>query len=102
VGLGPVRSWARSHPVPEAGGHVEVREALRATPPEVDWFYASPVANFGAHVPGERRGRYRVGGDILLADADGESAIGGEDYAIAFVDEIEKPAHRRRRFTVAY
>ena len=25
-----------------------------------------------------------------------------EDYAIALVDELEKPAHSRRRFTVGY
>ena len=29
-------------------------------------------------------------------------AISGADYAIAFVDEIEKPEHRRQRFSVAY
>jgi len=25
-----------------------------------------------------------------------------EDYAIAFVDELEHPKHHRRRFTVGY
>jgi len=30
------------------------------------------------------------------------SAISGTDYAKAFVDEIEQPAHRRQRFSVAY
>jgi len=25
-----------------------------------------------------------------------------QDYAAAFVDELEKPAHARRRFTVGY
>ena len=38
----------------------------------------------------------------MLADEQGNSAISGEDYAIAFLDEIERPQHRRRRFTVAY
>jgi uncharacterized protein len=47
-------------------------------------------------------GRYRVGGDVLLTDADGNSTISGADYAKAFVDEIEQPAHRRQRFSVAY
>lgn len=32
----------------------------------------------------------------------GESFISGEDFAIAFLDEIENPAHRRARFTVGY
>lgn len=33
---------------------------------------------------------------------DGNSNISGADYAKAFVDEIEKPEHRRQRFSVAY
>ncbi|GAA1988878.1 NAD(P)-dependent oxidoreductase [Amycolatopsis minnesotensis] len=87
---------------PEAGNHAEVLEALRAQPADVDWFYVSPAAEFGAWNEGERTGRFRLGGDVLLTDADGHSRIGGADYAIAFVDEIDEPAHRRQRFTVAY
>ncbi|QWF81971.1 NAD(P)-dependent oxidoreductase [Amycolatopsis sp. CA-230715] len=87
---------------PEAGNHAEVLDALRAQPEDVDWFYVSPAAEFGAWTEGERTGQYRLGGDILVTDAEGRSRIGGADYAIAFVDEIEKPAHRRQRFTVAY
>ena len=82
--------------------HGDFLESLRRTPGNVDWFYLSPPPGFGAHVPGERLGHYRVGGDVMLADEQGNSAISGEDYAIAFLDEIERPQHRRRRFTVAY
>jgi len=82
--------------------HIEFLEKLRQVPNDVDWFYLSPPAGFGAHVPGERLGRYRVGSDILLIDEQGNSAISGEDYAIAFLDEIERPRHHRCRFTVAY
>jgi putative NADH-flavin reductase len=32
----------------------------------------------------------------------GDSAISGADFALAVVQEIEYPAHRRARFTVAY
>jgi putative NADH-flavin reductase len=32
----------------------------------------------------------------------GHTVISGADYAKAFVDEIEKPEHRRQRFSVAY
>ena len=60
------------------------------------------VAAFGAWVPGEATGQFRVGGDILLTDAEGNSNISGADLATAIVDEIETPAHRRQRFTVAY
>jgi len=86
----------------EALGQADVLAALRETPADVDWFYLSPAAYFGAHTPGEATGRYRIGGDVLLADADGNSNISGADYAKAFVDEIEKPEHRRQRFSVAY
>jgi uncharacterized protein len=86
----------------EALAHADVLTALRAAPEDVDWFYVSPGAAFGAYAPGEATGQYRIGADILLADADGNSTISGADLAKAFVDEIEHPAHRRQRFTVAY
>ena len=79
----------------------DVLAALRETA-DVDWFYLSPAASFGAYAPGEATGHYRLGGDVLLADADGNSNISGADYAKAFVDEIEQPEHRRKRFSVAY
>jgi putative NADH-flavin reductase len=52
--------------------------------------------------PGERTGRFRLGKDDLLQDAQGQSRISLADYAIAMIDELEKPAHSRQRFTVAY
>ncbi|ROZ63779.1 NAD-dependent epimerase/dehydratase family protein [Kocuria soli] len=72
------------------------------TDERLDWFFVSPAAEFGAHAPGTARGHYRLGGDVLLRDADGVSAISGADLALAIVDEIERPAHRQTRFTVAY
>lgn len=86
----------------EAGNHAEVLGLLREQPEGLDWFYVSPAAEFGAWIPGERRGGFRVGGDILLTDENGKSHIGGDDFATAYVDEIEQPKHRRARFTVAY
>lgn len=73
-------------------------EACRAAP-VVDWTYLSPPALLQ---PGTRTGRYRLGADELLVDAAGHSAISMEDLAVALLDEAERPAHRRRRFTVAY
>jgi uncharacterized protein len=87
---------------PEAGAMADVLDVLRASDDELDWFLVSPGAMFGAHNPGERTGAFRVGGDVLLSAEDGTSTISGADFAIAFVDEIEHPAHRRQRFTVAY
>ncbi|WP_433501403.1 NAD(P)-dependent oxidoreductase [Sphaerimonospora sp. CA-214678] len=65
----------------------------------VDWAYLSPAKLL---VPGERTGRYRIGGDELLVDADGDSRISLEDLAVALLDEAERPRHHRMRFTVAY
>ncbi|MBF6542122.1 NAD(P)-dependent oxidoreductase [Nocardia brasiliensis] len=63
-----------------------------------DWTYLSPPAEL---VPGERTGIYRLGADELIARADGVSTISMEDFAVALLDEAERPAHRRARFTVS-
>jgi uncharacterized protein len=65
---------------------------------DLDWTFLSPSAMF---VPGERTGKFRLGKDQLLANEKG-SSISFEDYAIALVDELEKPDHSRQRFTVGY
>ena len=67
-----------------------------------DWFYVHPAGGFGAWNPGERTGSYRVGGDVVVTDAEGESYISGPDLGVAVVDEIENPKHSRERFTVGY
>jgi putative NADH-flavin reductase len=87
---------------PESLEMAAVLDDLRAAPESLDWFYVCPPAAFGGFAPGETRGAYRVGGDVLLADDEGNSFIGGADFGAAVVDEIEQPAHRRARFTVAY
>lgn len=66
---------------------------------DVKWTYVSPP---GRIAPGERTGRYRLGTDELLRDASGDSRISMEDYAVALLDEAERPQHLGRRFTVAY
>lgn len=66
---------------------------------ELNWTFLSPSALF---IKGERTGRFRLGGDQLLVATDGKSWISFEDYAVALADEIERPAHLRRRFTVGY
>jgi uncharacterized protein len=65
----------------------------------LDWTFLSPSALLA---PGERTGKFRLGGDQLLVDAGGKSAISAEDFSIAMVDELETPKHSRRRFTVGY
>jgi len=85
----------------EAGAALETLLALEANNVG-KWFYVSPAGLYGSFAPGTRTGRYRLGGDVLVTDAEGKSVIGGEDFAIAFVDEIEKNAHPNQRFTVGY
>ncbi|MDF0731097.1 NAD(P)-dependent oxidoreductase [Pseudomonas entomophila] len=82
----------------EANGGVRFLEALRQEA-ELDWTFLSPSAEF---VEGQRSGQYRVGQDHLLIGGDGKSWITFADYAIALIDELEKPAHSRQRFTVGY
>lgn len=65
----------------------------------LDWTMLSPSALIA---PGERTGKFRLGGDQLLVDAGGQSRISLEDYAVAMLDELENPRHRGRRFTVGY
>jgi uncharacterized protein len=64
-----------------------------------NWTYLSPPALLE---PGERTGKYRLGRDELLVDATGNSTISVEDFAVALLDEAERPKHPRMRFTVAY
>jgi putative NADH-flavin reductase len=65
----------------------------------LDWSFLSPSAEFH---PGERTGRFRLGTERLLVSEAGRSHISFEDYAVALADEIERPQHSRRRFTVGY
>jgi putative NADH-flavin reductase len=65
----------------------------------LDWTCLSPAIEIG---PGERTGRYRTTDDSVLWDAAGKSFITFEDFAVAIIDELENPAHVRRRFGVAY
>ncbi len=85
---------------PGALAHCDVLEALRAAPEPLRWFYVSPPAMFGAWTNLPPTGSYRLGTDELISDAHGASSISGEDFATAYVDEIERSAHPRQRFTV--
>ena len=77
------------------------REALGyyRTVTDIDWTFFAPAAIIA---PGERKGAFRTGAGALIADAKGESRISAEDYAIAFVDELEQGRFIRQIATVAY
>lgn len=82
-------------------GSLATREALNLLRKEssLDWSYLSPSADLS---PGQRTGKFRLGTDQLLKDANGQSRISVEDYALAMINEVEKPTHIRQRFTVGY
>jgi len=77
------------------------REALKLyqREKELNWTFVSPSAEI---YPGERTGKFRTGTNQLLTDAQGRSHISMEDYAVAFIDEIENPMHIREVMTVGY
>ena len=63
------------------------------------WTYLSPAVEI---TPGKRTGRFRIGGDQPVMDAEGRSRISAEDAAVAVLDEAEVPRFVQRRFTIGY
>jgi len=66
---------------------------------DIPWTILNPPTNIE---PGTRTNKFRIGTDVLLKDAQGESRISMEDFAVALLDEIERPKHVQSQFTVAY
>lgn len=67
---------------------------------DIDWVFFSPAGVFD--LEGKKTGNYRLGKDDLIVDAEGNSHISVQDYADAMVNELEKPAHHKERFTIGY
>ncbi|MFC5434620.1 NAD(P)-dependent oxidoreductase [Microbacterium suwonense] len=86
----------------EAQVGIDSLELLQSTDEGLDWFFVHPAEVFGPWAEGERTGSYRDGGDVLVRAEDGSSTISGADFAIAMIDEVEAPKHRRGRFAVGY
>ncbi|HEF4768709.1 NAD(P)-dependent oxidoreductase [Burkholderia multivorans] len=66
---------------------------------DLDWTFFAPAALIA---PGERTGTFRTGTGKLIVDANGDSRISAEDYAVAFVDALEQRRFVREIATVAY
>ncbi|RHI09270.1 NAD(P)-dependent oxidoreductase [Bacteroides sp. AM16-24] len=66
---------------------------------DIDWIFLSPAANM---TPGKRTTKFRIGKDDLVVDANGDSNISVEDFAVAMVDELEQEKHHKERFTIGY
>lgn len=77
----------------EATSGAAALEIFRAAPESVDWTFLSPAPVIA---PGERTGSV-----VTSLDTPAGDFVSAEDYAVALVDEIEQPQHRRQRFTVA-
>lgn len=73
--------------------------ALLREETELNWTMLSPAAEI---FPGERTGKFRLGQDDLIVNADGNSGISVQDYAVAMIDELEQPKSERQRFTLGY
>ena len=68
--------------------------------PVLDWTMLSPAEILD---PGTRTAHFRLGNDYVLSNEEGgPSRISVEDYAVAFLDELDSPRHHRTRFSVAY
>ncbi|GAA3983921.1 NAD(P)-dependent oxidoreductase [Mucilaginibacter dorajii] len=66
---------------------------------ELNWTFLSPAINLH---PGTRTGKFRLGTDEPVFDANGKSEISVEDMAIAILDELENNQFVKRRFTLGY
>ena len=77
----------------------EILRSLKRGEHDLDWTYVSPPLRIEA---GERTGHFRLGGDQLLRDENGESRISEADFAIAVLDALDQNKFVRQRFTVAY
>lgn len=90
-----------SFPAEWKGTALGARTALEILRKEavLDWSMLSPSAHLE---PGSRTGNFRLGSDQLLLDAQGESRISVEDFAVAMLNEAENAQHSRQRFTVGY
>jgi len=84
---------------PEALAARQALEVVKDNLVDLDWTFFSPSLVIE---PGERTGQFRIGGEQLLFDGNGQSRITVEDFAIAIIDELEKSENVGRRVTIGY
>lgn len=78
---------------PEAQSFAEILDLYKASPENLDWVMLAPAPEIG---PGPAAASYDLGGDHPAG-----AAVTAGTFAVATLDELETPAHRRQRFTVA-
>lgn len=69
---------------------------------DMDWTYFSPAIEMHQGITVGRTGKYRLGLDNPVLDANGHSVLSVEDLSIAVVDELENHNYSQKRFTAAY
>jgi putative NADH-flavin reductase len=77
----------------EAQSFSEILDLYKAAPENLDWVMLAPAPEIG---PGPAAVSYNLGGDNPAG-----AAVTTGTFATATLDELESPAHRRERFTVA-
>ena len=82
---------------PLARAHLEAYKLYQAS--DLDWTFVCPAAEIA---PGERTEKFQVAADRFITNQQGESRISAEDYAIAFMNEVEQPQYIHHRMTIAY
>jgi uncharacterized protein len=82
-------------------GADEQRKSLEVFRKEknLEWTFFSPAIVIE---PGPRTGKFRLGKDNPIFDQKGNSTISYDDYAVALIDELEKPQFIKQRFTIGY
>lgn len=78
--------------------HTAGLTALSGAATDVDWLMLTPPMIFDPG--GDRTGRYRIGGDVAPEAGSAADHISYADFAVALVDEIERPTHHRTRISV--
>lgn len=68
-------------------------DSIKAAPADLDWTMLAPAPVIQ---PGERTGTYNT-----AKDSPAGNSISTQDFAVAMLDEIERPAYPRARFTAA-
>lgn len=81
-------------------GAALVIDDLPATQQTLDWVFVSPALGFGAYAPGERTGTYRLGDEVAVDPTGG--AISAPDYALGFIDLVERDDHHRAQVNLAH
>ncbi|ABK05527.1 putative NADH-flavin reductase [Arthrobacter sp. PvP102] len=78
---------------PEARSMAAAYDEIRSAPEALNWTMLAPAP---VMQPGARSGKY-----VTADNSPAGRSITTQDFAVAMLDELEKPSHVRARFTVA-